>query len=167
MFRFKCTTCNEWHEGMPTFGVHVPATYLSIPENERDARCALTEDTCVIDRKWFFGRGCLELPVHDVSEPFVWGVWVSLSEDSFAQCRRSLQKSRRSHIGPFFGWLSTALPVYPSTLSLKTMVHLRDNWLRPRIELEPTDHPLAIEQRDGIAINRVAEIYAHCVHQQA
>jgi hypothetical protein len=28
------------------------------------------------------------------------------------------------------------------------------------IELEPTDHPLAVEQRDGITFDRVLEIYA-------
>jgi hypothetical protein len=37
---------------------------------------------------------------------------------------------------------------------------------RPFIELEPTDHPLALEQKNGITVDRVAEIYAYCVHQQ-
>lgn len=44
------------------------------------------------------------------------------------------------------------------------MVHLRDNGIRPFIELEPTDHLLAIEQREGISVERVAEIYALVVH---
>jgi hypothetical protein len=29
---------------------------------------------------------------------------------------------------------------------------------RPHIELEPTDHPLAVEQRRGITVARVIEI---------
>lgn len=43
------------------------------------------------------------------------------------------------------------------TENLKTRVHLRDNGVRPYIELEPTNHPLAVEQRPGIAVERVAE----------
>ena len=37
---------------------------------------------------------------------------------------------------------------------------------RPYIELEPTDHPLAVEQRKGITADRVAEFYAHYEHGQ-
>jgi hypothetical protein len=74
---------------------------------------------------------------------------------------------RRSHIGPFFRWLSAELPLYPRTENLKTRVHLRDDGIRPYIELEPTDHPLAIEQRNGIGVDRIAEIYAHYEHRAA
>jgi hypothetical protein len=51
-------------------------------------------------------------------------------------------------------------------VGLKTMVHLRDNGIRPYIELEPTVHPLAIEQRAGITVERVAEIYSLMMHQE-
>ena len=49
-------------------------------------------------------------------------------------------------------------------MNLKSRVHLRDHGLRPTIELEPTDHPLALEQRNGISVDRVAEIYAIMLH---
>lgn len=32
------------------------------------------------------------------------------------------------------------------------------------VELEPTDHPLAVEQRDGITSERVAEVNALMAH---
>lgn len=48
--------------------------------------------------------------------------------------------------------------VWTDTLHLKTMVHLRDHGIRPVIELESTDHPLAVEQRCGITLDRVTEI---------
>jgi hypothetical protein len=38
---------------------------------------------------------------------------------------------------------------------------------RPLVELEPTDHPLAVEQREGITIARVqefAELLQHPAH---
>jgi hypothetical protein len=37
-------------------------------------------------------------------------------------------------------------------------VHLRNNGIRPRIVLEQTDHPLSIEQYDGISIDRALEL---------
>ena len=48
--------------------------------------------------------------------------------------------------------------MYPDTLLLKTHVHLRGVNARPLIELEPTDHPLAVEQRNGITAARVREL---------
>jgi hypothetical protein len=36
--------------------------------------------------------------------------------------------------------------------------------VRPFIELEPTDHPLAIEQRTGISWERVREIAELVLH---
>jgi hypothetical protein len=66
---------------------------------------------------------------------------------------------------PMFGWLMAALPTYePSTLSLKTMVHTRPLGLRPLVELEPTDHPLAVEQREGITLARVQQIAEQLLH---
>jgi hypothetical protein len=66
-------------------------------------------------------------------------------------------EGREQELEPMFGWLSTSIPCYPETINLKTMVHTRSVGVRPYIELEPTEHqhPLAIEQREGIAIERV------------
>jgi hypothetical protein len=59
---------------------------------------------------------------------------------------------------PKFGWLCNKISIYRDTLHLKTNLHLRGGNKRPSIELEPIDHPLAIEQRQGISIARVEEI---------
>lgn len=164
MFTFKCSTCDEIHEGMPTFGARAPLSYYEVPEEERESRCDLGSDHCVIDRQFFFVRGCLEIPVIGESEPFSWGVWVSLSEASFRDWVECYESDKRSQIGPFFGWLNAWLKPYPDTVNLKTMVHLRDNGIRPFIELQPTDHPLAIEQREGITVDRLSVIYARMMH---
>ena len=68
---------------------------------------------------------------------------------------------------PMFGWLAVDLPTYePSTLSLKTMVHTRPLGLRPFVVLEPTDHPLAVEQREGITLARVQAIAEQLLHAE-
>lgn len=152
------------HEGMPTFGAAAPVSYYAIPEAERAQRTSLGSDECVIDKEHFFVRGCIEIHVHGQDAPFVWGVWVSLSRDNFIEWLRAYDLAERSHIGPFFGWLNAWLKPYPDTMNLKTMVHLRDHGTRPFIELEPTDHPLAVEQRIGIDEQRVAAIYEMMMH---
>ena len=65
---------------------------------------------------------------------------------------------QREKTGPFFGWLASELPPCPDTPHLKTMVHLRDDFQRPPIKLEPTYHPLAVDQREGISMQRLGEI---------
>jgi hypothetical protein len=164
MFSFRCSTCSKVHEGMPSFGWDYPLQYLEVPEAEREKRCALTSDTCVIDDEHFFVRGCLEIPVIGEEEVFSWGVWTSLSEKNFKHYLELYDVSVRSTHGPFFGWLCAAIGIYGDTMSLKTMVHLRDDGMRPFVELEPTDHPLAVEQRNGITLERVAEIYEKMIH---
>ncbi|MXN80136.1 DUF2199 domain-containing protein [Burkholderia sp. 4701] len=77
---------------------------------------------------------------------------------------RTFHVAKRSHVGPFFGWLNTQLSVYLETINLKTMVHLRDDGIHPYVSLEPTDHPLALEQRNGISAKRVAQIYREVMH---
>ncbi|TWU44155.1 hypothetical protein Q31b_16910 [Novipirellula aureliae] len=81
---FHCASCGMYHDHLPMdFGAETPAAYDSIPKSERDARCELTPDFCVIDENEFFIRGCLEIPVLDSPRPFVWGVWTSISFKSF------------------------------------------------------------------------------------
>ena len=127
--------------------------------------CALSADQCVIKGEWFFVHGLIEIPVFDSDEPFSWGVWVSLSKENYDRMASLWQTQGREHEPPYFGWLSTQLPVYsPTTINLKTHLHTRPIGERPRIELEPTDHPLAVEQRTGITRARVQQIADILLH---
>ena len=52
----------------------------------------------------------------------------------------------------------------PPALNLKINLQSKNvNW-RPHITLEPSDHPLAVEQRNGISFARVQEIAAQIEH---
>jgi hypothetical protein len=158
---YFCATCGEYHPGLPLeFGMDKPDIYFTIPEEERETRCELTSDLCVVDEKHFFIRGCLEIPLLDGSGVFIWGVWASLSQENFKRVVQLWETEGRETEPPYFGWLSTSLLLYPQTLSLKTNVHTRPVGQRPFIELESTDHPLSVEQREGITMARVHEIAA-------
>jgi hypothetical protein len=149
---------------MPSFGWDYPVQYLLIPEHEREHRIELSSDACVIDEKWFFVRGCLEIPVQDHEEPLSWGVWCSLSKETFLRYGEIFDKMGREPEESFFGWLCSAVPGYPDTQQLKTMVRVRPWPTRPFVELEPTDHPLAIEQRKGITEARARKIAEGIMH---
>jgi hypothetical protein len=153
---FICSVCGEAHEGLPDIGDEKPYYWYTLPREERDGRARLTEDTCVIDDRDFFIRGVLRLPVRDDEQDFGFGVWVSQKRENF---ERYVAEPDSAEIGPFFGWLSTEIDYYAeSTLSLKTMAHFRGGDARPTIELEQTEHPLAIDQREGITLAKAWEI---------
>src|SRR5262249_2624466 len=101
-------------------------------------------------------RGVIAIPVRGQSEPFGFGVWVSQKRENF---QTYLANFDTPAIGPFFGWLCTRIAYYAvSTYGLKTRAHFRGEGLRPLIELEPTDHPLAVDQREGITLAKAWEI---------
>ena len=148
-------------------GANTPYWYDMIAPEERSWRAKLSSDQCIIDNQHYFVRGCIEIPVLDGLGPFIWGVWVSLSEKSFESLSELWETPDRESEPPYFGWLSASLPGYPETLNLKTNVHTRPVGQRPLIELEPTDHPLAVEQREGITMARVQEIVECVLHDDA
>jgi hypothetical protein len=157
-------------DGLPmSIAYTLPDAWDAVPDGERARRCRLNDphdpDLCVIDGERFFLRGNLEIPVRGVGEPFVYGVWVTLGR---ADCRRTIERWKaegREAEPPVPGRLATALAGYPSTtLDLAARVRTRRVGLRPRIELEPADHPLAAEQRDGIPVERLRAIVGPHLH---
>jgi hypothetical protein len=134
-----------------------PDHWFQIPEDERESLGRLDSDVCFIEKD-IFVRGVLEIPIIGLDEHFRWGVWVSVSLESFKRMLELWTADVIEDEPPKFGWLCNKLSLYPDTLHLKTHVHVRGGNKRPSIELEPTDHPLAIEQRQGISMARVEEI---------
>lgn len=133
-----------------------------------DPHSMLSSDQCIIEGRHYFLKGLIEIPVIDGKGTFSWGVWVSLSRDNFLRAREVWNTPGREVEKPYFGWLTTELGLYsPSTLNLKTNAHTRPVGQRPFIELEPTDHPLAVEQRSGITRDRVREIAEAVLHRKA
>lgn len=163
-FRFHCKGCDQVHEGVPTFGYVRPAIADWIPEDQREHRVSLGSDDCVIDEERFLIRGCLEIPVQGETDPFIWGVWVDISNSDFQRWLACFDNERRAHVGPFAGYLGSALPCYPDTFNHRVVVHLRDKGTRPLVEVAASDHPLHREQCKGITHQRLQEIYELVMH---
>lgn len=165
MTGFVCATCGQYHDELPMcFGAAAPALWLSFHEAERSVRGELTSDQCVVDGKHFFVLGRILLPVNDGPGPFVWLAWVSLSEKSFLRACELWHSEGRESEPPYFGWLQSALPYEPTTLSLKTTLQTMPVGERPTITLEPSDHPLSLEQQHGITMARVQQIAEAALH---
>jgi len=165
MAGYRCRCCGEFHDEVPMhYGAPAPELWFTLPEGERDERAELSSDVCLIDGEHAFVVGNLEIPVAGCDDPFSWDVWVSVSLESLRRMGQLWDTPGRESEPPCFGWISTSLPCYPETLNLKAMVHTREVGQRPRIELEPTDHPLAVEQRTGIDLARVQQIAEQILH---
>lgn len=165
IFSFKCSSCDKIHEGSPSFGYRAPDTYLQQSKDIQEAGY-LRGDFCEYedeDGPHYFIRVCLEIPIHTVEQPFLWGVWVSLSKQSFDRYFETYDSPVLTD--EYFGWLCNSLPFYPETYPMKTKVHPRAGKDRPRIVLEESDHPLALDFHNGISIERAQEIAEIAMHR--
>ncbi|MFE7424343.1 DUF2199 domain-containing protein [Streptomyces sp. NPDC057545] len=161
---YTCSCCGEHHAELPMgYSTMAPDVWDASLENDPDSM--LSSEQCVVRNEHFFIKGLIEIPVLGCEEPFSWGVWVSLSRTNFARALDVWETPGREAEQPYFGWLSTELGLYsPRTTNLKTNVHTRPIGRRPAVELEPTDHPLAVEQRTGITRDRVRAIAEAVLH---
>ena len=162
---YRCAVCGAEHDGPPlSYLFEAPLAYYQIPKWLRWYRCHLTTDTCRIDEKRFFILGNIRLPIRGDTHSFSWTAWVSLSKETFQKALDLWQSPGRENQPPYFGWLSSSIPGYSETLNLKTMIHTQPVGARPEIRLEPTEHLLSVEQRNGITWERVNEIASIANH---
>jgi len=82
---WTCSCCGRSFNSLPMdYAFAAPDNWFALSEAERaTTRSKLDANLCVIDRNEYYVRGCLEIPISDSPETFVWGVWASVSEESF------------------------------------------------------------------------------------
>jgi hypothetical protein len=162
---FTCGACGQFHDELPLrFGAPAPGPWFDIAPADREQRCLLSSDQCVIDEQRFFMIGNLELPIIGSTEKFSWDTWVELSRADFERAFNLWEQEGRESEPPYEGTFATLLPGYPPTVGLKVRVHTRPVGLRPFIEMLPSDHPLAVEQRDGISLDRIQKLAESILH---
>jgi len=148
---YTCACCGEVHEDLPDLSYDRPSYAAEVPDEEFEKRVKLNEDLCVVDDEYYFIRGVLKIPIHENEQDLGFGVWVSQKKENF---ETYLENYDTPDIGPFFGWLSNEFKFKGEpTLSLKTMAHFQGNGQRPLIELDESDHPLSVAQRNGITLD--------------
>lgn len=162
--QFRCGVCGQLHDFSMSYSVKVPEAVAAIPEAELDQRVEFTLDQCIIDRRAFYLRGRIAIPVVDSSDDFIWGVWAQVGERDFVRSIQMWKVEGREREPPFEGWLNTPLPLYKGTLNLQLSVITKPVGRRPHFEVVDQEHPLAIEQVHGISMRRVQEIAETFIH---
>lgn len=168
IFAYRCKCCGEVHEGSPSFGFPAPDHYSWLTDEQKAQFGYLDSDFCEVtidNRTDFFIRTVLEIPIHEASEPFLWGVWVSVSSKSYQRYQETFGDSTPGD--GFFGWLNNALPWYPEAGNLGADVYLQAGGDRPVIRLHLSgvdDHPLVLDQINGISVATAQEIAEFVMH---
>lgn len=163
-----CSTCGQLHEGIPlSFAVDYPDNYANLKQDEQKNRALLGSDQCIIDESEFYIRGLIEIPVHGVAEPFLWGVWASIWPEDFDAIADTWEREGREKIiGPFKGRLANNLPEYAhSSANLKLRIEVRPVSVRPLFVIEEPEHPLAIAQRDGMTRKQAYALAEAILHR--
>jgi hypothetical protein len=164
---FACKVCGQRHDVLPlSYSVKAPVAAVAIPPVELERRVVITPDQCIIDGKDFYLRGRILVPVIGVDEPFIWGVWAEISPKTFLRANELWKVQGREAEPPFQGWLNTELPLFGNTINLEISVQTQQVGRRPHFTVVDPEHPLAIEQRNGITLQRVEEIAEMILHAQ-
>lgn len=163
---YTCGTCGKTHAGVPfSFAADFPDMYANLAAEAREARAVIGSDQCIVDSQWFFVRGILEIPIVGKDVPFVWGLWASVLQDTYEEISDCWElKGREKICGPFKGRLANSLSTYPETLNLKIRIVLQPVGVRPVFILEDAEHPLAIEQQNGITEQEAMRIASLLLH---
>ncbi len=164
---WRCEVCGVVHsDSVAALGADAPQYWYDLPPTERSRRAELSSDQCLIDDQHFFVLGRLLLPVINEEEAFELLVWVSLSPQNFRRMSELWTTPGREGEPAYFGWFSSRLPGLPETMNLKCHVHTMPVGERPSVELEPSAHPLALAQRDGLTRPQLQSLIALLMHPQ-
>lgn len=163
IFTFLCPCCGERHEGLPDLTYRAPRYWKDALAAQDPANNWLDSDLCVVEGRHFFIRCVLLVPIRGTEARLGWGVWVSQSEANFKDYAESFHDAPERAT---FGYFANRLPDYPDTRSLHTLAHWRRGRQRPLVEIEPSDHPLYRDWRDGITLERAVAFARPFLHPE-
>lgn len=174
-FRYTCACCGDEFEGAPSFSHDLPAFAHDVPEEEREGRILIASDLCRIrarlnedsDDDIFAIRVNLEIPIHHSPDPFLWGVWVTQSKESFFRYLETYDDDQSGEAS--FGWLPVTMAHYREfdATNFRGSLACDVNWgprgQRPTILLHESDHPLFVDQANGIGWDKAIKIAQECM----
>jgi len=164
--KVSCSYCKEEHdlEGMePCFGL--PDLVSEMSPAARRFRVRNNKDFCRVtamvldgrDEPQCFLRTLLEFRVEGRLRPCRWGVWVEVSEVAFERTFDLWNDDARVDVPSWRATLANELPGYRDSLGLTGTVRFKNLTDVTYLTLDPNKHPLAVDQRDGVAAARAIE----------
>jgi len=150
--KYTCSCCGQEHEEWPALTYPSPTAYLMLSEEEKQNIAQLNSDFCIIrhpeqiDR---FIRCTLTQKVSDHCKDLDYGLWVSLSEESFEDYSDNF--TNENYETKYFGWLSNNLSDYDFKKGIPTTVFTRLGNQRPEVVPHQNfDHPFVNDYYNGI-----------------
>lgn len=119
-----------------------------------------------MDKQHFFHRGRLTIPINDYKEDLIFNVWTSISEDNFEIRMDAWEDPKRTENDPYFGWLQSIIPTYGDTINIKSIALENEVGLIPEIRITEDDHPLRVDQENGITYDQAQEIVNEILRRQ-
>jgi hypothetical protein len=157
---FTCTICGRFHEDeLLDVRAALPEEIFELSEDDRRRLATIDPSgdfaSLLADRH--FVRALIEIPLPVEERCFGWGVWVRLTRDDLAEVAERWTDPAAAG-SAYAGWLATDLPAYGPTRELPGSIRLGAVDELPGFELSDPSHPLAVEQRSGISLERAREL---------
>lgn len=157
--KYKCSCCGKVYNEIPLcFGSEFPDYYFSIPPNEIEKRVEKKESLLIVDKKHFFHRGRLIIPIVDYSENLIFNVWTSISEDNFRKRNDLWENPKRTEEEPYFGWFQSRIATYENTINIKSIAIEQEVGIIPKIIITEENHLLKNDQENGISYDKALKI---------
>lgn len=161
---FKCSECGQIHSNWPALTFNSPANYDFLSEQEKSELGKLNSDFCEIhyeDQIDLFIRVTLTQKVNDTCDHLEYGLWVSLSEQSYSDYKANFDNENHETI--YFGWLCNNISEYGDTMSIPCEVLTKKGNYRPEIfPHKDFDHSFVRDYYNGItkkeAENRIKKM---------
>lgn len=164
--------CGKIHSELPAIGFSAPDYYGGLTEEEKHNIAQISADFCVIthvDQTDRFIRTVLSIPIIDSCEKLDYGIWVSVSEQTFNEYEQNFDQE--SEQKTYFGMISNELIDYDeTTLGLHVDVKTQKNGLRPEIIPHSGTHDLISDWENGISLeeakSRITQRTTTCTRQK-
>ena len=118
----------------------------------------LSPDFCVMEGKFYAIRAVLELPVGLSKLVFV--TWSALPKIEFVSYFNAASRVQAPGQGRAAGHLLNNIPGYGKTYGMNTVLEAPGRGLRPKLFTVDESHQLTQEQRQGITLDRMFELYS-------
>lgn len=172
---FACS-CGERHVGLFPIHLHHPIGWQGKDEYESDEPLRMDGDFlsgnfCVVQGKFFAMRVRLPLRMRG-AEPaaFMFTAWASMDRDDFESFHAAYRANRLSPDAKARGRLVNRVGGFPDSYNLMGSVFQDEDRGPPvlivhGLQAGPNNaHPLLREQREGIGVDRMLELYAAYGH---
>ena len=163
-----CSVCGQVHPIEDSELVLVlPDVIHGLAADERDARCKISADVCVLDRERFFLRGLLPIPVSGRSNPYNIGVWAEVPLETYRRVYDRWDDPDQRDEPRLPGALANNVPLQGrDTLGVEISIQLIGQKSRPEFYVESDGHPLNREQTQGIDEHRAIQYSTLAPHDE-